>query len=70
MIPKVIEAVEGETWIHLLEYPDETIALQGIFESYAEEGAYRATQIRFSWQAIKAMLPLLQEWVDEKEANS
>ena len=66
MIPKLIEAREGKSWIHLVEFPDETIALQGIRESFEESCDYQTVQIRFSRPAIEAMLPLLQEWVEEK----
>jgi len=72
MIPKCIEAIPGKSWINIVEYPDGSLVLRGVslertLDSVTcePEDAFRTTAIRFSLEAVKALIPLMQEWVDQ-----
>ena len=67
--PKVIEAIKNKSWISVTEYPDETLCLEGIFIHPYEPNAYATTRIRFSKQAIEKLIPLMQNWIDQKRIN-
>ena len=64
MINKVIRATD-ESWVSVTEYPDKTLALEGIRNHPEEYRAFLTTRIRFSKEAVKALIPLMQEWIDE-----
>lgn len=67
MIPKLIEARPGESWVNVVEYPDNTLCLEGIREHPDELGTFIVNRIRFSPNAVRALIPLMQDWIEGKE---
>ena len=72
MIAKTIEAIPGESWVSVVEYPDGSLVMSGVFlertinaVTCEPTDAFRTTAIRFSLEAVKALIPLMQEWVDQ-----
>lgn len=68
MIGKLSPARKN-TWVQITEFPDETLALTGFSKNPQQPGEYFYQGIRFSLEAVKELIPLLQEWVKVKEAE-
>lgn len=70
-INKVIEAIPGETWVSAVEYPDGTLALEGIRPAEAHGvRCFAVTRIRFSDKAVEKLIPLMQTWLDQRKETS
>ena len=69
-ITKVIEAIPGNSWVNAVEYPDGTLALEGIIPAFNDGfKSFAVTRIRFSEDAIEKLIPLMQSWINQKKAN-
>jgi hypothetical protein len=65
MIPRYIQC-RKESWVMVSEFPDRTLCVEGIQSS---EDAFMSQRTRFSFEAVKQLIPLMQEWVDEISAQ-
>lgn len=63
MIPKYIEA-KKDSWVMVAELPDGTLLLEGLRPSFREEDAFITHRIRFTREAVRQLLPLMEEWLD------
>ena len=63
MLGKSVKVTEG-SWVNVIEFPDDSLCLMGILDS-DQERDYRVIQIRFSREAVKKLIPLMQEWVEK-----
>jgi len=66
MIPKYIQAKDN-SWVMVSELPGEGqfLMLEGMITEH--EGEFRSQRIIFSLEAIKQFVPLMQEWLEEKD---
>lgn len=59
--------VSETSWVEVIEFPDDSLCLMGILSFPLEHDRdFRCTQIRFSREAIKKIIPLMQKWIDDK----
>lgn len=65
MINKLTEIGE-KRWVSVTEYPDGTLSLEGIQPHPMEDRTFLTTRIRFSKEAIKELIPMMQEWLDNQ----
>ena len=66
MVVKLIK-IDRDRWVSLVEYPDNTLLIEGIQNHQTEHNAYIRSGIRFSREALKLMLPCIEEWLAEGE---
>lgn len=68
MLGKAVK-VGKDRWVRVVEYPDGSLGLEGIklIEMWDEtyHNKYRTIGIRFSREAVRALIPLMQTWLDE-----
>jgi len=68
MVSKLVK-VDRSMWVSLVEYPDDTLLIEGIQSHQTEHDAYIRSGIRFSREALKLMLPYIEEWLAEGETE-
>ena len=71
MVNKLITASPGRSWVGVVEYPDESLCLEGIIIDPTPNDPpghprYSTSRIRFSLEAVERLIPLMQEWVKTK----
>jgi len=65
MIPKYVQA-RDDSWVSVIEFPDQTLRLEGIRPHPTEEGAFMCSQVRFTVEAVRQLVPLMQKWLKDK----
>jgi len=68
MVTKLLK-IDRNMWISFVEYPDGTLVIESIMEHKTEHDSYVRSGIRFSREALKLMLPCIEEWLAEGEAE-
>uniref|UniRef100_A0A6M3XLX8 Uncharacterized protein n=1 Tax=viral metagenome TaxID=1070528 RepID=A0A6M3XLX8_9ZZZZ len=68
MVSKLVK-VDRSMWVSLVEYPDDTLLIEGIHQHRTELDTFVRAGIRFSREALKLMLPYIEEWLAEGETE-
>ena len=65
-ISKTIKVIDGKSWVLVYEYSEETLVLEGLRIDPDDRNNIFTERIRFTKQAVSKLIPLMDEWLEEK----